>query len=64
MSIDMEKMRNRMTVLKSASNGGGKFWRPNEGEQTIRIVPPGDGDPFRDFWFHYHIVETPGFFGP
>jgi len=64
MSIDMEKMRNRMTVLKSASNGGGKFWRPNEGEQTIRIVPPGNGDPFRDYWFHYNVGETPGFLSP
>jgi len=64
MGIDMEKMRNRMTALKSSSNGGGKFWRPNEGEQTIRIVPPGNGDPFRDYWFHYNIGENSGFLSP
>jgi len=64
MAIDMERMRNRMTALKNSGNGGGKFWRPNEGEQTIRIVPPGDGDPFRDYWFHYNVGEASGFLSP
>ena len=51
MAIDMNKMRARQQALKN--KGGEKnnqFWRPQEGEQTVRIVTPADGDPFRDFW--------------
>jgi len=64
MAIDMERMRNRMTALKNSGNGGGKFWRPNEGEQTIRIVPTPDGDPFKEYWFHYNLGSNPGFLSP
>jgi hypothetical protein len=31
------------------------FWKPEEGTQTIRIVCPKDGDPFRDYLFHYRM---------
>lgn len=54
MAIDISKMRNKLDALK----GGGKqqnakFWSPQEGVQTIRILPTGDGDPFKSFFFHY-----------
>ena len=61
----MEKMRSRQVSLKNNSNGGSnKFWRPQDGEQTIRIVCTPDGDPFRDYWFHYNVGDTPGFLSP
>lgn len=54
MAIDITKMRNKLDALK----GGGKqqnakFWSPQEGVQTIRILPTPDGDPFKSFFFHY-----------
>lgn len=58
MGIDMNKMRERASKLKGKKNG---FWRPQDGEQVIRIVPTPDGDPFRDFWFHYNVGNNPGF---
>ena len=65
MAIDMEKMRTRMTTLKSSGNGtSNKFWRPKDGEQTIRIIAPANGDPFRDYWFHYNVGDAPGFLSP
>jgi hypothetical protein len=65
MSINMEKMRARQVSLKNNANGGSnKFWRPQDGEQTIRIVCTPDGDPFRDYWFHYNVGDTPGFLSP
>ena len=61
----MEKMRSRQVSLKNNSNGGSnKFWRPQDGEQTIRIVSTPDGDPFREYWFHYNVGDTPGFLSP
>ena len=64
MAIDMEKMRSRMTALKNNGNNSNKFWRPPEGESTIRIVATSNGDPFRDFWFHYNVGDAPGFLSP
>ena len=65
MAIDMSKMKERMTALKTNGNGtSNKFWRPEEGEQTLRIVAPSNGDPFRDYWFHYNVGDNPGFLSP
>ena len=65
MGIDLDKMRARKDALQG--KGGGNrdtFWRPQDGEQTIRIVPTADGDPFKDFWFHYNVGNNPGFLSP
>jgi hypothetical protein len=40
------------------------FWKPQDGDTTIRIVPTSDGDPFKEFWFHYNLGRTPGFLSP
>ncbi len=34
------------------------FWKPQEGDQDIRIVPTEDGDPFKVFHFHYNLGEA------
>jgi len=61
MAIDMKRMRDRMKTLKSKNGNSANFWRPQDGEQTIRIVPTSDGDPFKDYWFHYNVGDNPGF---
>jgi len=61
MTIDMKAMRDRMKTLKSKNGNSANFWRPQDGEQTIRIVPTSDGDPFKDYWFHYNVGDNPGF---
>jgi len=62
MAIDMKKMLERKRALESRGNNS--FWRPQDGEQTIRIVPTADGDPFKDYWFHYNVGDNPGFLSP
>jgi hypothetical protein len=67
MAIDMKKVRARYTTLKNRGEGGtnsNQFWKPEEGEQTVRLVCPVDGDPFKDFWFHYDVGGAPGFLSP
>ena len=67
MAINLELMRKKLAVLKGEVKGGGSnspFFRPEEGEQDIRIVPSPDGDPFKDFWFHYNVGNNPGFLSP
>ena len=63
MGIDLAKMKAKRDALE---NRGGKsvFWRPEDGEQTIRLVPTSDGDPFKEFWFHYNLGKNPGFLSP
>jgi len=65
MAINLEKIRARKVALETrGGNGKNNFWRPTDGEHTIRIVPTPDGDPFKDFWFHYNLGENPGFLSP
>ena len=64
MAIDIEKIRARKVALENKGGGRSNFWRPQDGEQTIRIVPTADGDPFKDFWFHYNVGDNPGFLSP
>jgi hypothetical protein len=56
MAIDISKMKAKLSATESKGDTSSKvstFWKPVEGEQDIRIVCPSDGDPFRDFHFHY-----------
>ena len=63
----MNRMRERKRTIDSRNSGnvnGVNFWRPQDGEQVIRIVPTQDGDPFRDYWFHYNVGKNAGFLSP
>ena len=64
MAIDLSKMRAKLDALQNKDSGDNKFWRPSDGEQAIRIVPTEDGDPFREFFFHYNVGNNRGFMCP
>jgi len=64
MAIDINKMKARKSALENRGGQKSSFWRPQDGEQTIRIVPTADGDPFKDYWFHYNVGNNPGFLSP
>ena len=66
MALDLKKMRGKLAQLQNRGDGKSRetFWRPPEGESTIRIVPTADGDPFKDYWFHYNLGKNPGFLSP
>ena len=67
MAIDFNKMKQKSNLLKAKSAGGGsstQYWKPQEGENVIRVVPTADGDPFKEFWLHYNIGGESGFLCP
>ena len=64
MGIDLAKMKAKRDALENRGDGKSVFWRPEEGEQTIRVLPPSDGDPFKEYWFHYNLGKNPGFLSP
>jgi len=66
MAINLDAMRAK---LEASKNGGKKNenstkWRPQEGDQTIRILPTQDGDPFKEYHFHYNVGRNPGILCP
>ena len=64
MGINIDKMKAKLSAVNSKGRKSDVFWRPDDGEQTIRIITPADGDPFKDYWFHYNVGNTPGFLSP
>ena len=63
MAIDMKKMKAKYAALQNRGRGNNKsmWFRPQDGEQVIRIVPTADGDPFKEFWLHYGVGKNPAF---
>lgn len=55
MAIDISKMREKLNQSKGKGGQMAKFWKPQTGTQTVRILPTDDGDPFKSFFFHYGI---------
>jgi len=64
MAIDLKKMRSKLDKLEGKGRTQSVFWKPQDGDQTIRILPMPDGDPFREMWFHYNLGENRGFLSP
>ena len=56
MALDLQAMREK---LEASKNGNKKSndtkWKPEQGDQTIRILPTKDGDPFKEYHFHYIV---------
>ena len=63
MSIDLAKMKAKRDALENRG-GNSAFWRPEDGETILRILPTSDGDPFKEYWFHYNLGKNPGFLSP
>jgi|TARA_A100001011_G_scaffold358236_1_gene403818 hypothetical protein len=59
MALDMAKMKAKLQELESGgkSKSDNVWWRPQEGDQDIRLVPTEDGDPFKVYHFHYNLGE-------
>ena len=65
MAIDFSKMKKKLHASEGkGGNVANLFWKPQDGEQVIRIVPDPDGDPFHEYWFHYNLGENNGFLSP
>lgn len=64
MGIDLAKMKAKLDALESRGSSQSVFWRPEDGDQTLRIVPTADGDPFKEYWFHYNLGKNAGFLSP
>ena len=59
-------MRAKLEQSKNGykKKGDSTKWRPEQGDQTIRILPTADGDPFKEYFFHYNVGKNPGLLCP
>ena len=58
MALNLDLMKQKMASLSGKGDGKkNNFWRPQDGENNIRIVPTADGDPFKEKYFHYGVGE-------
>ncbi len=66
MAIDFDAIRRKVAQLSGNGRRGSAFWRPEEGEHTVRIVPftDNDGQPFKERWFYYNVGENRGILAP
>ena len=63
MTIDMQLMQRKLAALRGEGNrdGANSVWfRPDEGDTDIRIVPSNDGDPLKEMFFHYNVGNHKG----
>ena len=63
MAIDIELMRRKLAKLRGEftdRNGNSVWFRPDEGDTDIRIVPATDGDPLKEMSFHYNVGNHKG----
>ena len=58
MAINLDKMREKLAAVQNRGDSNkSAFWRPEDGDQTIRIIPTEDGDPFKEVYFHYNVSK-------
>jgi hypothetical protein len=65
MGIDISKMKSKLSALQNKGGTKTAFWSPKEGNSySVRVVPTPDGDPFKEYWFHYELGTQGGFLCP
>jgi hypothetical protein len=57
MAINMDLMRRKLAALRGDTKGDttSVWFKPEEGDTDIRIVPTNDGDPLKEMFFHYNV---------
>ena len=55
----MELMRRKLATLRgdNPDQRTSVFFKPDEGDTDIRIVPAPDGDPLKEMHFHYNEMQ-------
>ena len=45
MTLDLDRMREKLNAVTGKGDGKrGDFWKPQDGENNVRIVPTPDGE--------------------
>lgn len=65
MAIDKERIKNKLNNLRSSGSKSNNLWKPDEGDQIVRLVPYRwqKDFPFIELYFHYEL-PGPNFLSP
>lgn len=58
--IDIEKMKKKLQNMDSSKSKSDRLemYKPTEGQQdVIRFLPSADGDPFKEYYFHWGVTK-------
>lgn len=66
MAIDKERIKKKLNNLRNSGGKSNNLWKPDEGDQIIRLVPyRWDKDfPFIELYFHYELPGQPNYLSP
>jgi hypothetical protein len=56
--MDLNAIRQRLSALQTSTNKTGNLWKPDPGQQVVRIVPyiHNKANPFMELYFHYGLA--------
>lgn len=61
--LNLDKMKAKLNNVENPGSGKSNSlrWKPSEGKQDIRLLPPvdGSGDPFKSHFFHFGVGKFP-----
>ena len=64
--MDINAIKSKLTQLQSTTSTKDNFWKPEPGQQVVRIVPykHNKDNPFMELYFHYNLGGNKTYLSP
>ena len=64
--MDINAIKSKLTQLQSTTSTKDNFWKPEPGQQVVRIVPykHNKDNPFIELFFHYNLGNNKTYLSP
>jgi cell wall-associated NlpC family hydrolase len=64
--MDLNAIKNKLNQLQATTSTSENFWKPEPGQQTVRIVPytHNKENPFVELYFHYQLGSNKTYISP
>ena len=64
--MDLNAIKSKLTQLQSTTSTSNNFWKPDPGNQVVRIVPykHNKDNPFIELYFHYNLGNNKTYLSP
>ena len=64
--MDLDAIKNKLNQLQSTTSTKDNFWKPEPGNQVVRIVPykHNKENPFIELFFHYNLGDNKTYLSP
>ena len=64
--MDINAIKSKLTQLQSTTSTKDNFWKPEPGQQVVRIVPykHNKDKPFMELYFHYNLCGNKTYLSP